>query len=98
MQNFLNGKTLFGKLDNEINHVLMPLPENANQLRQVLASQDYQTKSNKIFHCDLCNKDIQSEKSWKAHIEGKRHKKVVAASSKLKKLAQEVSESKISNG
>lgn len=61
----------------------MPLPKNANQISQLFKLTDYQTMSNQIFNCKICKKDIQSEKSWNAHIMGKRHKKMIQSIKKI---------------
>lgn len=82
VDNFLNKKILFDNLDPYFNSILMPLPENSNQIRNLFKLSNYQTKSNKIFNCSFCKIDIQSEKSWELHITGKRHKKIVAATKK----------------
>lgn len=34
----------------------------------------YQEKSNKIYHCEICEIDVQGTTCWNQHLNGKKHK------------------------
>ncbi|TKR67698.1 hypothetical protein L596_023808 [Steinernema carpocapsae] len=82
VERFLYGQTLpepsFGTLERP-----STLTENIENVssdedgKLSLQNRSYQEQINKVFHCDLCDREVHGVLNWESHLRGKMHKNFV---------------------
>uniref|UniRef100_A0A1I7YNM5 C2H2-type domain-containing protein n=1 Tax=Steinernema glaseri TaxID=37863 RepID=A0A1I7YNM5_9BILA len=78
MDRFLHGETL---PDPSFGTLVLPgsSPKIESSEEGVFSPQnkDYQTLSNAVYRCELCQKDVHGKSNWDSHLKGKQHKSAV---------------------
>lgn len=77
VSNFLNGLSL------PTSHPCI-IPQLDFIAKKDLHDENYAVKANRIIFCDICQMEIQGEKSWLAHLKGRKHRKILQFKKHLK--------------